>query len=328
MKDLFLLLSRYPYNPANKEQLRELLRKVEDWNRTVSLINDHGIIALAAYNIKEAGLVKEIPGDAMAVLENGYLKSVVRNTWLTERWKEVDTILSEAGIRHILLKGMALEHTLYGSKGLRQMTDNDIYVDSEESFKAWKLLQQNGFRMSPLKSSLFRKIIFELGQHLPALFKDDYAIEIHDKLYDIANNKDSNNKNPFDNCVEITVSGHKALILEKEMHLAYLMEHFDKHVLNGECQLRLYNDIKLLDSKSRVEISDSFISEPKQGYKIEFRKASYKAILQSIPPKHRLRFILGDMFPALAWMKERHGCSGMRAILYYPRRLGKLGWLV
>jgi len=328
MKDLLLLLCHYPFEEKNREPLTKLLQEVQDWNKTVSLINDHGIIALAAYNIKEAGLAKEIPIDAMTVLENGYMLSVVRNAWLTERWKEVDTILSGAGIRHILLKGMALEHTLYGSKGLRQMTDNDIYINPDESLKAWKLLQQHGFKMRPLKSSLFRKIIFELGQHLPALFKDDYAVEIHDNLFDIEDYKEFNNINPFDSCVEINLSGHKALIPEKDIHLSYLMEHFEKHKLNGECQLRMYADIKLLDSKSKVEFSDSYISEPKQGYKTEFRKAAYKTTLRSIPSKHRLWFILGDMFPSVKWMMVRYKCNMGRAILYYPKRIGKLWWLV
>ena len=49
-----------------------------DWPELVDLINAHGIIALAAYNIKEAGLEKKIPAQAMTVLENGYLQSVIR----------------------------------------------------------------------------------------------------------------------------------------------------------------------------------------------------------------------------------------------------------
>ena len=136
MRELLLLLCRYPFEEKNRETLSWLLGEVKDWPALVKVINDHGIIALAAYNIKEAKLEKKIPGDAMAFLENGFMKSIVRNTWLTERWKEVNTILSDAGIKHILLKGMALEHTLYGSKGLRQMNDNDIFIKHEESLKA------------------------------------------------------------------------------------------------------------------------------------------------------------------------------------------------
>src|SRR5512136_2525319 len=105
MKEMLLLLCRYPFDPVNKDRLKELLSHVEDWDKTVELINAHGIIALAAYNIKEAGLEKEIPEKAMAILENGQRQSMVRNLWLTERWKEVNAILNNAGIKHILLKG-------------------------------------------------------------------------------------------------------------------------------------------------------------------------------------------------------------------------------
>src|SRR5664279_4999671 len=171
MRELLLLLCHYPFRSEYRNRLSELLSRVTDWDKTVGLINAHGIIALATYNIKEAGLENKVPGDSMAVLENGYMKSVIRNTWLTERWKEVNTILCNAGIQHIVLKGMALENTLYESKGLRQMSDNDILIKRDDSLKAWQLLQKEGFTPEPLKSPLFRKIIFELGHHLPALYK-------------------------------------------------------------------------------------------------------------------------------------------------------------
>ncbi len=74
MRDLLLLLCQYPYKEKNRETLSKLLREVQDWHSMVKLINAHGIIALAAYNLKEAGLEKEIPVEAMAILENGYCR--------------------------------------------------------------------------------------------------------------------------------------------------------------------------------------------------------------------------------------------------------------
>src|SRR5450759_4722677 len=142
MRELLLLLCRYPYEEINRDHLSKLIREVRDWNETVKLINAHGIIALAAYNIKEAGLQNEIPSEAMAIIENGYRQSITRNSWLTKRWKEVNSILEEAGIKHILLKGMAIEYTLYEGKGLRQMSDNDILIKREDALKAWRLLQE------------------------------------------------------------------------------------------------------------------------------------------------------------------------------------------
>ena len=61
MKDLLIHLIQYPFDLLKKDRLRELVRQVQDWHALVELINAHGIIALAAYNIKAAGLEKEVP---------------------------------------------------------------------------------------------------------------------------------------------------------------------------------------------------------------------------------------------------------------------------
>ncbi len=119
----------------------------------------------------------------MKVLDNGRMKSMIRNTWLAERWRKVNKILTAAGIKHVLLKGMALENTVYGAKGLRQMTDCDILVKKADALKAWLLLQENGFIPDIIKSPLHRKIIADIGKHLPTLRKDDYAVEIHHRLF-------------------------------------------------------------------------------------------------------------------------------------------------
>lgn len=328
MRELLLLLCHYPFDEKNRQPLSHLIREVTDWGKMVKLINAHGIIALAAYNIKEAGLEKKIPAESMAFLENGLMKSVVRNTWLTKRWKEVNTILHNAGIQHILLKGMALEHTLYGAKGLRQMSDNDILIKCPESLKAWQLLQKEGFTPEPLKSPLFKKIMFNFGHHLPVLYKNGYALEIHDDLFNRGVTDTSILYDPFSVAVEISIGNTKAFILNKEIQLMYLINHYKHHAASGDCQLRLYNDVILLDKTNSLIFPDRFISDPMQATKKEFRKKAYKTRIHSIAPKYRLRFILGDTFPSLKWMQVRYRCGWIKAILLYPTRIGKLMWLI
>jgi hypothetical protein len=328
MRELLLLLCRYPFDEKNREPLSNLLGAVQNWHEVVQLISAHGIIALAAYNIKESGLEKMIPADTMAILENGYLQSVIRNTWLTERWKEVNTILNDAGIKHVLLKGMALEHTLYGAKGLRQMNDNDILVKREDALTAWHLLQQKGYTNELIKSPLYKKILVDIGKHLPTLYKNGYAIEIHHKLSDNKPGDGKSYNDPVDKAVEIQIGDTKALILSAEIQLFHLINHFEKHAREGNCQLRLYSDILLLDGKSKLNMPDSFILNPKQEIDNEHRNAAYKSNILSVPPGHRLRFILGDIFPSFKWMKERYKCNGFNAVIYYPLRVGKLLWLI
>lgn len=328
MKDLLLLLSRYPYEEKNRETLSKLLREVKDWNQTSRLINAHGIIALAAYNIKEAGLEKELPQETMAFLENGYRQNVVRNIWLTERWKEVNEILGKAGIKHILLKGMALEHTVYGARGLRQMNDNDILIRKEEAVEAWHLLQKEGFTYKTPKSPLHLKIMTEISNHLPALTRDGYSLEVHTVLFDFKTRKQMAPFDFFKNNAEINVDDKKALILHREIHLNYLISHFERHARSGESQIRSYADILLFDTEMAPEFQERFIMHPDQKGLTEFQKAGYKAKTGFVAPRYRILFLAGDLFPSLQWMKERYNCSGVKTLLYYPHRWGKLWWLL
>lgn len=325
---LLVSLCRLQFSEEQKDLTGEYMKNVNDWSYFTRLANEHGVIALAAYNIKACGLENDIPREKMAILENGYMQSLMRNTWLTVRWKEVNTILTNAGIRHILLKGMALEHTIYGAKGLRQMNDNDIFLKYDDAIKAWYLLQKKGFAPEPLKSPLFTKIMFDHGHHLPVLIKDGYALEIHYKLSYQSYIEREYSEELFSDAVEILVGNTKGWSLPKKRHIDYLIQHFEKHVLGGSCQLRLYTDIILLDETSTVTIPAGFISNPGQENSYRYRKAGYKSNIKSIPAKHRLRFMVGDMFPSMGWMKTRYNCQGWKALLYYPLRVGKIWWMV
>jgi hypothetical protein len=328
LKQLLLLLCRYPFDEKNREDLSKLLGAVKDWHKMAELINAHGIIALAAYNIREAGLEKIVPEEAMSFLDNGRMKSMARNTWLTERWKEVNTILENAGIKHVLLKGMALEHTLYGSKGLRQMNDNDILVKRDDALKAWYLLKEHGFSHELIKSPLHKKIMIDTGKHLPCLYKNGFAIEIHHKLYDTKPMDKNSFYDPIDYAAEFRIGDTKSLILPKNIQLKYLINHLEKHALQGDYQLRLYADIVLLDKTSTIRIPDCFILNPQHNKNPELPEVEYKASIRSLPAKYRLRYVIGDIFPSIKWMKKRHNCNLIMALFFYPGRLGKLIWLL
>jgi len=326
MKELLLLLCNYPPDPGNSAVLAEQLTRVPDWNSCTELINNHGIIALAFYNIREAGLTNTIPSHALSFLEKGYMKSMVRNTWLTERWREVNSVLSGAGIEHILLKGMALEHTLYGSRGLRQMNDNDILVRREDAIRAWQLLQDKGFTAKPLKSPLHKKILPDLGKHLPELTRDAYTVEIHTRLFDEAVYDKILYDKIFADAVPVNIGDIRALTLPADVNIRYLIKHFNYHKLEGDCQLRLYTDILLLNAGDPPEFPESFIMNPQQKADSSHHRKSYRTAFRAVPAKYRLRFVAGDIFPSLWWMKERYRCGSTGAMLRYPARLGKVFW--
>jgi hypothetical protein len=201
-------------------------------------------------------------------------------------------------------------------------------VERENAIKAWHLLQKEGFAPSLQKSSLHTKILCDIGKHLPCLFKNGYAIEIHHKLYDKNHINEKNPFNPVEEANEITIGGYKAWILSEKHQLAHLTDHFKKHAIGGEMPLRLYADIALLDKTIKIEIPDDFILNPQQINKTKYLKAGYKTAVNSVPLKYRLRFVTGDIFPSIEWMKKRYNCNSIKAGLHYPLRVGKVLWLI
>jgi hypothetical protein len=324
---LLLSLCRLEFSEEQKSDIRELMREVKDWDHFVKLVNNHGIIALTSNNIREGGLTDHVPKEAMKILDNGSMQSMVRNAWLVQRWKDVNNIFSEAGIKYILLKGMALEHTFYGGRGLRQMTDNDILVKNEVALKAWLLLQKHGFIPEMVKSPLHRKIITEIGKHMPTLVKDGYSVEIHNRLFHEAE-KNRKLNNAIDDATEIEIEGTKAFILKDDIHLDFLKEHLQYHLVSGGAQLRLFLDMELIEPGSAPPIPDGFLTKPDQSVNPEQRKKAYRVNFLSIPNRIRFRYLVGDILPSLRWMKKRHRCRSIKALFLYPRRLGKVFWLL
>src|SRR5665647_1090486 len=94
---LLLSLCRLYFSEEQKSEIRNLMKEVKDWDHFVKMVNNHGIIAITAFNIRETGLTELVPERVIKLLENGRRQSMIRNTWLVQRWKEVNKILSEEG---------------------------------------------------------------------------------------------------------------------------------------------------------------------------------------------------------------------------------------
>ena len=180
---LLLRLCRLSFSPDQKKEIASLIRQVQNWSVFIKLVTHHGISALVFNNLKELELLKELPEDVTRYMQGAYLKSLSRNTILYEKYLELKEILEEAGIEAVLLKGMALELTVYGNMGLRQMNDIDLYIDRKDCLRAWELLIEKGYKPQAQKSRLHKKLIMDIGKHLPELYKDGISFELHHRLF-------------------------------------------------------------------------------------------------------------------------------------------------
>lgn len=255
-EQLLISLCRLSFSEKQKKNIRTLTKKITDIDKFAYLANEHGIIALVYHNLKETGAGDLLPEEKMASLANSRMKSLGRNTFLYKNIEQVLELLFRQGkIKTVLLKGMALELSVYGNKGLRQMNDIDILVPREQCMEARRILLNNGFQSIPLKSPLYNLILPYYGKHLPELIKGGISVEIHHKLFDGADH--SLTERMITNSTEITFNNSSVLIPPVREFFLYLVKHLDKHEKNGESQLRLYTDLFCMVDKYEKELLDT-----------------------------------------------------------------------
>jgi hypothetical protein len=167
--------------------------------------------------------------------------------YITNAAAEVVDILENKGIRVLLLKGLALEHTVYGSRGLRQMSDADLLVAPDDALRARDILAGAGFASMPMKSWLYRFISLDLGNHLPEMHRGGISVDLHYRLFGTEGGEMVSRA--ISEAEEISAGGKTFHVLPPVSAFLGLVSHIYKHDVKGEFQLRLYTDIYLLLKK-------------------------------------------------------------------------------
>lgn len=223
--ELLLCLCKPECTDSAIEEARRHITFIDNWNRFAWLANEHGISALVYYNMKKTGLAELMPDKENYILHSTYLKSLSRNTVLWEKFNALKKELREINITPVPIKGMALERSVYGNKGLRQMNDVDILIERDRCMEAWEYLLTRDYDHHLIKSPRYRKMLPWIGKHLPELYKDGISFEIHHSLFD-----------------NVTVDEPSPM-----QHFLFLVKHLDYHeTIQGESQLRLYNDLVMM----------------------------------------------------------------------------------
>lgn len=249
---LLLGLCRLGFTIELKVMLTALAENISDWKYFVSLADEHGVAALVYSNLEKLDFLGYLPKENADHLHNALLVNLHRNTYNADGVHKVLRILSGEKLKIVLLKGMALELSVYGNAGLRQMTDVDVLMTKEDCLKARKILMDNGFRSLPVKSLFHKAIIADTGKHLPTLIMNDFAFELHHELFGAGNNILT--RMLYDTSREYDINGDRTYLPEAQIFFLYLVKHLYLHEMNNESQLRLYTDLVVLIEKYRDEI--------------------------------------------------------------------------
>jgi len=290
-ESLLIGLCRLEFSSEQAGKLRTLASGIKKWKYLADLVNAHGVAALVYHNLEKLGIIQYVSQDVEDFLRNALMMSMSRNAYHLNEMNEVLKILNSSGIKTVLLKGLALEISVYGNTGLRQMTDVDVLISREDCLKARDLLIREGFTSLPLKSPLHKLILTYIGKHLPSLIKNGFSFEIHHELF--RSGKSSLTGMLYNKSFETKINSERAFIPRAQIFFLYLVKHLFLHEKNNESQLRLYTDLVVLIEKFRDEIINTdlpVLAEMGEMSKILFCKLEY------------LRNIWGISFPG--WLNE------------------------
>jgi hypothetical protein len=244
---LLLNLCRLDFKKEHLEKIKAHISGVSDWKYFSTLANEHGVAALVWHNLDKLGLISGIPEEVITFLRYANLRSLGRNTFNSESMREALHALNSENIKTVILKGLALENSVYGNAGLRQMSDIDILIKRDECLKARKILLNTGYESLPIKSIFHEFIITYSGKHLPSLLKKGTSIEIHQELFGGKTN--TLTQLLFDTSYPAEINGEKTWFPSPMIFFLYLVRHLAQHELNNESQLRLYADLVILIEK-------------------------------------------------------------------------------
>jgi hypothetical protein len=248
---LVISLCRMDFNNDQISAIESLCDIITDWNEFVRISNEQGVIALCWHNLNRIGTIKKIPSGYQGILHNSYLKSVARNTFLNKSLDEFSSLIKNDFGKIVLLKGMALEKTVFGNMGVRQMTDIDILVNENSAIKLRYFMLARGYESDPVISKIYEKRMFLNGKHLPEMRKNGVSIEIHFRLF---REKGNSLTQELINGAQVMPGREYLFVPDLQLHFLYLIWHLEKHEQENEFQVRLYTDLIVLLSAYQEKI--------------------------------------------------------------------------
>jgi hypothetical protein len=249
---LLLGLCRMSFDAEITVMLQALTETITDWDYFYSLAKAHGVAALVYHNLEKLNFLQFIPKEVTDSLRTSLMASLSRNIRNTEAMIEVLKLLNPENIKTVLLKGLALELSVYGNAGLRQMTDVDVLVTRKNCMKAREILMNHGFISLPVKSVFHKPIMADIGKHLPSLIKEGFSFELHHELFGTGKNILTGML--YESSYETEIKAEKTYLPKAQIFFLYLVKHLYLHEMNNESQLRLYADLVILIEKYRDKI--------------------------------------------------------------------------
>lgn len=284
---LLALCARVESHPAFQEQLAAQVDAFRAWDILPGQAELHGMAPLLWHHLKASGL--EIPIETDRILQGLYLRHRYHNQFHTESLLELTALLGEAGIHPVVLKGLALAHTIYPQPALRPTSDLDLLLPTDAVLPALRLMQEAGYSVRlPDGETPPREVVAQS----PTRDQLHTNIELHHDAPHLRSLVDNTPDTEFRGFRhpprQINIQGQAILIPDTMDHFYYLWRHLRHHLLvapqERPLQLKWVADIVALVEDHAAEIDWNMI---RQGNPDLLHRLEIFYSLSPLPPRLR-----------------------------------------
>lgn len=192
----------------------------------------------------------DLPKDALNLLRNAYYSNLAKNVQFQEKAKQVISILKEAEIEVVLLKGIAMVSYYYDDIALRPMSDIDLLIKEADIERAEEVLLKNGL----VNTNKQRKFIknLRLGHNLPLEFNNT-LIELHWRVLNSANIYQVSIDEFWNRAKLIDFAGIGVKIFSAENQIQHIAVHINSHLSKSHVRINWWYDALLIIEKDRID---------------------------------------------------------------------------
>jgi len=132
-------------SPERVARIATAIKAGIDWKEFLRLTEHHGILPLAARNLKAA---PGVPPEIVQSLDSAFETNVRRNLWFASELARIASHFDAKRIRAVSYKGPLLAESVYGDVALRNFGDLDFLIAPADLGAAKSALAELGYRPS------------------------------------------------------------------------------------------------------------------------------------------------------------------------------------
>ncbi|MFH1097382.1 MAG: nucleotidyltransferase family protein [Candidatus Desantisbacteria bacterium] len=234
---LLLYLARTKIDKDVLGNIYQLMDTPIDWDEVLSLSLKHRMAPLLYHHLTSSIVPSKQPQSIMPKLKEIHNQNFNRNKHLYDELHKITTLLHEAEVEALVLKGPVLARLIYPSIGVRCMKDIDLVVKEEHWQRVKECFFSLGYSLPETLPELTSSEMVKYTQYFSQIEfsqKGHIPVEIHFRLFNMGVPK----KEPW--LFEHVRTMDGAPIPSTEILLLHLCVHANTH---NFCSLMLLCDI-------------------------------------------------------------------------------------